>query len=199
MEEDTSDRSGTGAQFARRTVLQIAGGTAAGLAVVSGTASAHQSQFYGCTQVCSGTMNNLAVVKTAEGDFECRWMDRESERRNQDWSGTQHCYELSGDEQAVVGMIEKDRIEDEDGNVTKECVLCENPNRCAQNYYDSRDQIMADLEGNGTCVDVDGRRACDEFHEPGSEDCEVSGSSGGDGSGGGGGNGGRGGGNNGNS
>lgn len=53
--------------------LKMAGGTALAVTALSGTASAHQSKFFGCDRVNSGTDGDFAVVSVEVG-YECREM-----------------------------------------------------------------------------------------------------------------------------
>lgn len=139
--ENDSDRDDSGPiDVARRRALQLIGGGVVGVATMSGTASAHQFQFYGCSQVCSDSDGNRAVVATDDG-YECRPMDEQdpeqaSDRQNQDWSWTSACYEVAAGE-AVVGVLE-------------DCEFCVNPNNCASNYYDDVAEILADLNASGS-------------------------------------------------
>lgn len=160
--ENGSERSGSRTfDVRRRRALQLIGTSVVGVATASGTASAHQFQFYGCSQVCSDTDEDRAVVATADG-YECRRMDKQnpehaSDRQNQDWSWTSACYEVAEGE-AVVGVLE-------------DCEFCVNPNNCASNYYDDVSEIVADLNSGSNCTE------CSEVTV--SSDCDVTGSSGG--------------------
>ena len=158
-----SDRADTGTfDLGRRRALKLVGGSAIGLVAATGTASAHQFQFYGCSQVCSDSDGNRAVVAT-DGGYECRPMDKHdpeqaSDRQNQAWSWTSACYEV-GDGEAIVGVLE-------------DCEFCVNPNNCASNYYDDVNEILADLNASGSgCGSCTGTITA-------STDCQVAGSNG---------------------
>jgi len=144
MDKETSS-------VARRDVLKTVGGAAVGLAALTGTASAWKIQFYGCSQVCSGSRDGRAVVAVDEG-YECRDMGNyTSTRQNQDWKWQSSCYEVSGDE-AIVGMIEGCSSE----------LFCLNPNNCASNYYDSVREIIRDLNESGCCNgNITPNQSCD--------------------------------------
>lgn len=158
--EDDAGQHGSGrTDIARRRALQLIGGGVVGVATMSGTASAHQFQFYGCSQVCSDSDGNRAVVATDDG-YECRPMDKQdpeqaSDRQNQAWSWTSACYEVADDE-AIVGVLE-------------DCSFCVNPNNCASNYYGNVGEILADLNASGS-----GCGGCVGTIEA-STDCDVTG------------------------
>jgi hypothetical protein len=149
----------------RRSVLKLVGGTTVAVGAMSGTASATQSQFYGCSQVCTDTDGNLAVVSTDSG-YECRLIEYKSDRGNEPWPyDNTYCYEYDEEtEEAVVGIIEES-----DGD----CILCVNPNNCAGNYYDDPADIVADLNSSSTCGRCEGA-----VRESSGDECTVYGSSG---------------------
>jgi len=122
------------------------------VSVVSGVASAnpHTFQFFGCSQVCSDTDGNKAVVDVGDG-YECRRVVNESDRNNVPWSGKTYCYEVS-DGESIVAVLEEDEYNQGEG-----CALCLNPNNCAENYYDSAEQVLAELDQStcGACESVD--------------------------------------------
>lgn len=126
----------------RRDVLKIVGGSALGLTALTGTASAWQFQFYGCSQVCSDSRGSRAVV-AVDGGYECRpTTEWNSNRQNQNWKWKSACYEVSGDE-AIVGIVE---------SCTPDSLkFCLNPNNCASNYYDTAEKIVAELNESGCC------------------------------------------------
>ncbi len=157
MERVTGTQGSNAISVSRRDVLKTVGGGAVGLTAMTGTASAWQIQFYGCSQVCSGSQDGRAVV-AVDGGYECRPMgEYTSDRQNQDWKWSSSCYEVSGAE-AIVGMIEGCASE----------TFCLNPNNCASNYYDSVDEIIAALNDSG---------CCSGNIEPG--ECDVTGTGGG--------------------
>jgi hypothetical protein len=135
----------------RRSVLQALG-TTAGLAGLVGTASArpHAFQFFGCSQVCTDTSGNYAVVATDDG-YECRPIHRSSDRNNVAWDhSVTYCYEADGDE-AIVGALQEDVRQGHDIDYSRNCTLCLNPNRCASNYYDSASEVAEALDESYTC------------------------------------------------
>lgn len=147
-ETNSQDAIGESPGFSRRSVLKAAG-AAGGAALVSGafagTAAAHQTQFFGCTQLCAGTDQDKAVVWNGY-EYECRLLDKGdpgqySDRNNIDWGGSFACLEVDEGE-AVVGVLHR---------TDTECRLCVNPNRCAQNYYESCEQLITDLESTSGC------------------------------------------------
>jgi len=156
----------------RRRLLQTVGVGAASLTALSGIASAHQSQFFGCSQVCTDTEGNYAVV-CHRGEYECRPIERTSERNNLPWDWDAYCYEADWDE-AIVGMIEENVLVGDEIADDGTCRLCLNPNRCAENYVDDPSDIVDALDEDDTCA------PCLGSVELGT-DCEVYGSSGRDG------------------
>lgn len=140
---DAADSGDGRFSIARRNVLKALGGSVVAVGALSGTASAHASQFFGCTQVCSDTDNSKAIVYV-DGSYELRDLDKNdpdsySERKNVPWAPyASACYELMDDEAAVVGVVHT--LESEG-----RCEVCLNPNRCAQNYVDDRQDVMDDL------------------------------------------------------
>jgi hypothetical protein len=150
--------------FDRRSVLKLIGGTTVTVGAMSGTASAHSSKFLGCSQVCSDTQGDFAVVSIG-GGFECRPIDEQSNRNDVPWShDNTYCYESDPGE-AVVGILEEDEYQ---GDYAGEgCTLCLNPNRCASNHYDSVQAIVDDLDDDPNCgacqgeIDRDGD--CDTY------------------------------------
>jgi hypothetical protein len=107
---DTTDSEG--ATVNRRDVLKIIGAGAGAVVVATGTASATRNKFYGCSQVCADSKGIEAVVATDDG-YECREMNRTSNRGDVPWDYDSHCYEVS-DGEAIVGVVEA-------------CHFCENP------------------------------------------------------------------------
>jgi len=167
---DESRRDGTqSTTLNRRRLLQTVGAGVASLTALSGLASAHQSQFFGCSQVCTDTEGDYAVV-FHRGEYECRPITRTSDRNNLPWDWTAYCYEADWDE-AIVGMIEENVLVGNEIVDDGTCTLCLNPNRCAQNYYDDPGDIVDALNEDGTCA------PCLGSVELGT-DCDVSGSSG---------------------
>jgi len=169
MTNETRDGDGRSTGVPRRQLLKTVGAGAIGLVAASGTASAHRSQFFGCSQVCTDTDGDYAVVYD-RGDYECRPITRSSNRNNLPWDYGAYCYEADWDE-AIVGMIEENVLV---GDTTVEdgvCTLCVNPNRCAENYYDDPGDIVDALNEHDSCV------PCQGSVELG-DDCTVYGSSG---------------------
>jgi hypothetical protein len=165
---DTDERGGFDVD--RRKLLQLVGSAGVGLAVTTGGASArpHAFQFFGCSQVCADSDGNLAVVATDDG-YECRSMDKTSDRNNVPWDWTSHCYEVE-DGESIVGVLEENVWRGDQKDPNGVCTLCLNPNNCASNYYDSEADIKADLDADPGCG------ACVGNIESGS--CTVYGSSG---------------------
>lgn len=161
---DSSEERGLNVD--RRDVLKWAGAATVGVGMLSGTASAAESQFYECSRVCTCTDETLAVVETDDG-YECRRLDKDDSDRAADRvdaafaCDTYACYEASDDE-TIVGVLHKtddgegsgdDEDEDDGGeDESKEltCRLCLNPNDCASDYSDSGDEILDDLD-ESTC------------------------------------------------
>jgi hypothetical protein len=169
MTNETRDGDGKPTGVPRRQLLKTVSAGAIGLVAVSGTASAHRSQFFGCSQVCTDTDGDYAVVYD-RGDYECRPITRSSARNNLPWDYGAYCYEADWDE-AIVGMIEENVLV---GDTTVEdgvCTLCVNPNRCAENYYEDPEDIVDALNRHGSCA------PCRGSVELG-DDCTVYGSSG---------------------
>lgn len=133
----------------RRRLLKAAGGVVAGVAALSGTASAHQSQFFGCSRVCTDTDGNYAVV-AVDDTFECRPLETESDREDVPWDWGSYCYEAAEGE-VIVGMLEEEvwvgNTRTEDGG----CYLCVNPNACAEEHFYSPAAIIYHLYLNDTC------------------------------------------------
>ncbi|MFB6141499.1 MAG: hypothetical protein ABEJ26_13815 [Halosimplex sp.] len=136
----------------RRTVLKMAGGTAVAVTALSGTASAHQSKFFGCERVCSGTDGDYAVVSVDDG-YECRLLENRGRDEDVPWDWDAHCY-VAGEGEAVVGYLAEDQIQG-DERTNKGCWLCVNPNACAEEHYEDARQIRSELDGS-TCGPCEG-------------------------------------------
>ncbi|WP_123539066.1 hypothetical protein [Halosimplex salinum] len=142
MDSSNGGVGGESTGLDRRSVLKLVGAGAVGITATTGTASAWQFQFYGCSQVCSDSRNSRAVV-AVDGGYECREMkEYNSDRQNQDWAWASACYEVSGDE-SVVGIVETCNREEPE--------FCENPNNCASNHYGTVDEVVAELNEIGCC------------------------------------------------
>jgi hypothetical protein len=166
--QDGTGTDESGDELNRRQLLKTVGVGAAGLVAATGTASAHQSKFFGCSQVCTDTGGNYAVVNDGDS-YECRRITRASDRGNLPWDWGAYCYEAEDDE-AIVGLIEEDVLVGDtidDG----ECTLCLNPNNCAENYVSSAHDVATALNENEDCAPCDGEIVL-------GDDCEVYGSSG---------------------
>jgi len=150
MSNDAGRDGGASNVMNRRKLLQTVGAGAAGLLVATGTATAHRSQFFGCSQVCTDTEGNYAVV-SHRGTYECRPITRASDRNNLPWDWGAYCYEAETDE-AIVGMIEEDVLVGEEVVDDGECMLCLNPNRCAEPFVEEAEQIVAALNDHGSCT-----------------------------------------------
>lgn len=108
----------------RRDIVKAAGATMVGLGGLAGTASAHQWNFYGCSQVCVDVNYDYAVIDTGSG-WRCEQIDDPSNRNDppvRGWNNV-YCLEVSGGE-AIVGLCED----------STSGTFRENPNRCAENY-----------------------------------------------------------------
>lgn len=148
----TSNQTGTSGGEStpvdRRTVLKVAGGTALAVTAFSGTASAHQSKFFGCERVCGGTDGDYAVVSVDDG-YECRELENRGPRDDVPWDWDAHCY-VASEGEAIVGFIEEDEYKDDEG-----CWLCLNPNACAADHYESRREVR-DAIDESTCTPCEG-------------------------------------------
>ena len=146
---DTSSTADGTFSIDRRDVLKLAGGAVVGVGAFAGTASASNTQFMGCSQICAGTDEDDAVVLTNDG-YECRPLDKQNEELavSKDeapdigFSAEVYaCYEAAEDE-AIVGVLHHQQDENAETSV---CGLCLNPNDCAAEYYESKQQILSEL------------------------------------------------------
>lgn len=149
-ENDTNSTADGTFSIDRRDVLKLAGGAVVGVGAFAGTASASNTQFMGCSQICAGTDEDDAVVLTDEG-YECRTLDKQDEdlavERDEapdiGFSAEVYaCYEAAEDE-AIVGVLHHEQDEDAETSV---CGLCLNPNDCAAEYYESKEEILSSLD-----------------------------------------------------
>lgn len=133
----------------RRDVLKMTGAAVVGAGAFAGSASASRSQFIGCTQVCTGTDGDHAVVWTGEA-YECRLLDKSDEEQASERDDLAFeaqvfaCYETEEDEETIVGVLHRDA--DAGGEDTDVAGFCLNPNDCAEEYYDSADQVLSELD-----------------------------------------------------
>lgn len=132
----------------RRDVLKMTGAAVVGAGAFAGTASASNTQFLGCSEVCTGTDQDQAILRTGDG-YECRVLDKQddemaSTRPDLAFVAELYaCYEAD-EEEAIVGVLHRDAdAGDEDTDVAG---LCLNPNDCAEEYYDSKEQILDELD-----------------------------------------------------
>lgn len=117
----------------RRTVLATAGATAAGLAVIPGSASAHYA-FYGCSQVCThddGVTRKAVIAR--EGNCRCEVITDTSDRndpkanelpQNQDTI----CYEVTDDRDDIVGICIGGIFHENDNPCAREKADCSDIN-----------------------------------------------------------------------
>jgi|GEM_PF-1263144 len=133
----------------RRRLLRTVGVTAAAFVGVSGTASAHQSKFFGCERVCTGTQGSYAVV-AVDDTYRCREMQQASGSADVPWDWTTYCYEAAGDE-VVVGLLEENVIQGGTENPDGTCTLCLNGNDCATAAFDSPSDVVTALNESDTC------------------------------------------------
>ena len=152
----------------RRRLLQTVGVGAAGFVGMTGIASAHETKFFGCERVCTGTQGSYAVV-AVEDSYECRTMQQASDSPDVPWSWTAYCYEAATDE-VVVGLLEENVIEGGTKNEDGTCTLCLNTNDCATTAYDDGSGIVATLNEDSACgvctgnVEISG--SCTTYTEP---------------------------------
>lgn len=132
----------------RRDALKLAGGAIVGVGAFAGTASASNTQFLGCSRVCTGTDEDHVVLLTGDG-YECRKLDKQDDEmaaESDDLAFAAEvyaCYEADEDE-AIVGALHRDSDAGDDD--TAVAGLCLNPNDCATEYYDSREQLLSELD-----------------------------------------------------
>ncbi|MFC7197255.1 hypothetical protein ACFQL4_25780 [Halosimplex aquaticum] len=148
----------------------MAGGTALTVSLVSGTASAHRSKFFGCERVSTGTDGDFAVV-SVDGGYECREMENEGPLEDVPWNWDAHSY-VATEGEAVVGFMAENEVRGDD-RANEGCWLCVNPNACAEDRYDSAEQIREELD-NMTCgpcgSDVNISVGCEPAAEPGDDE-----------------------------
>lgn len=145
---DGADDSG----IDRRQLLKTIGATTAGLVAVSGTATAHQSQFTGCDRVCTGTDGSFAVV-AVDGTVTCREMTA-ADGVDVPWDWQTYCYEAD-DGETVIGILEENVVEGSEVDPEGSCTFCPNPNACAEDAYDTVAAVVSALDeadGCGVCA-----------------------------------------------
>ncbi|WP_459192874.1 outer membrane protein assembly factor BamB family protein [Halosimplex sp. J119] len=165
-----SDDGETGQRIKRRTVLKAAGIAVVGGVGAVGPASAHRMQFFGCSEVCTDTDGNFAVV-SVDGGYEGRELAAAAGRDDVAWThDNTYCYEAAADE-AIVGFVEED-VYRGDERADDGCTLCLNPNDCADEHYDDPQEIVDDLDEDdvGVCVGKLSVGDCDITGAPADED-----------------------------
>jgi hypothetical protein len=181
-ERTTPTRDTTGIN--RRRVLKTLGGAAVGFVAVTGTASAHQSKFFDCQRVCTGTHGSYAVVAVDDA-YQCREMTADSDHEVP-WDWQPYCYEAASNE-TVVGLIEENVIVGGKERENGTCTLCLNPNDCATAAYENASAVVDALNANDGCGVCAGNVVvgddCTVYSESSSDDSGGNGGSdGGDGS-----------------
>jgi len=181
--EDTSqteDRTGIN----RRRLLQTLGVAAAGFVGVTGTASAHQSKFFGCQRVCTGTQGSYAVV-AVDDTYRCREMQQASGTTDVPWDWTTYCYEAT-DGEVVVGLLEENVVQGGTENENGSCTLCLNGNACAASAYGSASAVVTALNESDTCDvcagNVEVSSSCTTYTAPPDDEDDAGDDSSGDGS-----------------
>lgn len=159
----------------RRQLLKTIGATTAGLVAVSGTATAHRSQFTGCESVCTGTDGSFAVV-AVDGTVTCREMTA-TDGVDVPWDWQSYCYEAADDE-TVIGILKENVIQGSEVDPEGSCAFCPNPNACAEDAYDSVAAVVSTLDEADTCGvcagHVEAGSDCTTYTKPGDDGTDGS-------------------------
>jgi hypothetical protein len=159
----------------RRRLLKTIGATTAGLVAVSGTATAHRSQFTGCERVCTGTDGSFAVV-AVDGTVTCREMTA-TDGVDVPWDWQSYCYEAADDE-TVIGILEENVVQGSEVDPEGSCTFCPNPNACAEDAYDSVAAVVSTLDEDDTCGvcagHVEAGSDCTTYTKPGDDGTDGS-------------------------